>query len=729
MLNSLSPRSARILLVALLAATLIAISQLGLLDGLSLETLKLRQAELSAWTQGNPWLAAGAFFVVYVAATALSVPGAAVLTLAAGAIFGLLQGLLLVSFASSLGATLAMLIARFVLRDALTRRFAERLKTINAGVERDGAFYLLSLRLVPVFPFFMINLVAGLTQLRTWTFYWVSQLGMLPGTLAYVFAGTQLATIQTPSDVLSPALLAALTVLGLLPLIMRTLLRSLQARRVYKGHKRPRNFDYNLVVIGGGSAGLVSAYIGSAVKAKVALIEKHQMGGDCLNTGCVPSKALLRSARLLAEAGKSQRYGIASMKAEFSFADVMTRVRQVISKIEPHDSVERYSGLGVDVIKGEARIVSPWEIEVNGQRLSTRSMIVASGAMPLVPNIPGLDQIDYLTSDTVWSLQERPERLVVLGGGPIGSELAQAFARFGSQVSVVEMAPRLLPREDQDAAQALTQMLSEEGVTVASGHTAKRVEMTDQGPVLVCVHDDNEIRIEFDRMLIALGRKARTEGFGLESLAVTLRDNGTIAADELLRTNYPNIYVAGDVTGPYQFTHVAAHQAWYASVNALLAPLWRFKVNYRVIPWVTFTDPEIARVGLNEQEAAERGIAVEVTKYGLDDLDRAIADSADYGHVKVLTPPGKDRILGVQIVGAHSGELLAEFVLAMTHGIGLNKLLGTIHVYPTMSEASKYTAGQWKRAHAPALALKLAQRYFNWRRGDSGDATARPEAS
>jgi len=707
----------RLLLIAALVLVALAAWRMGLVDQLNLETLKARQGDLSTWTQAHWGLALTGFFLLYVLVTAVSIPGAAILTLAAGALFGWVAGLLLVSFASTIGATLAFLSARFVLRDSLEARYGERLNSINAGVKRDGAFYLFTLRLVPVFPFFLINLLSGLTALPTRTYYWVSQLGMLPGTIAYVFAGTQLARIESARDVLSPGLIGAFAALGVLPLLMRKMVQWLQARKIYARFRKPRRFDYNLVVIGAGSAGLVSAYIGSAVKAKVALIEKHKMGGDCLNTGCVPSKALIRSARLLAEARDSAQFGIARMEAQFDFAQVMERVATVVGKVEPHDSVQRYTELGVDVIQGDARLVSPWEVEANGRRLSARSIILATGARPLVPHIPGLDQVPYLTSDSLWALRELPPRLVVLGGGPIGCELTQSFARFGSAVTVVEMAPRLLPREDADAAEEVRARFVAEGIAVATAHKALRVERDGDGGRLICEHDGHEVSFAFDKLLLALGRRANTEGFGLQQLGIVVRDNGTIEADALLRTNFPNIHVCGDATGPFQFTHVAAHQAWYAAVNALLAPWWSFKVDYRVIPWATFTDPEVARVGLSEDEAAQRGVAVEVTRYGIDDLDRAIADGSDHGFVKVLTAPGKDRILGATIVGAHAGDLLAEFVLAMKHGIGLNKLLGTIHIYPTMAEANKYAAGVWKRAHAPQRALRLAERFFRWRRG------------
>jgi pyruvate/2-oxoglutarate dehydrogenase complex dihydrolipoamide dehydrogenase (E3) component/uncharacterized membrane protein YdjX (TVP38/TMEM64 family) len=707
----------RLILILSLAVVAVVLWRSGLLGELSLESLKGRQATLHAWTTANPWLAAGGFFALYVVITSLSLPGAAVLTLAAGALFGLIEGTLLASFASSIGATLAFLASRFVFRDALRARYGERLRAFDAGVARDGAYYLFTLRLVPVFPFFLINLLAGLTALKARTFYWVSQLGMLPGTIVYVFAGTQLARIRSAGDILSPGLIIALAMLGVLPLLMRWMMQWLAARRVYRGHRRPRRFDYNLIVIGAGSAGLVSAYIAAAVKAKVALIERHRMGGDCLNTGCVPSKALLRSARLLSEAHNAQRYGVEKVDAEFDFARIMERVQAVIRKVEPHDSVERYSGLGVEVIQGDARIVSPWEVEVAGKRLSARGLIVATGAGPLVPGIPGIETVEYLTSDNLWALRSQPRRLVVLGGGPVGCELSQAFARLGSEVTQVEMAPRLLPREDADAAAEVESRFRSEGIQVRTGCKALRVERVGDGGRLVCEQNGVEVPFPFDRLLLALGRKANVEGFGLQELGIEISQRGTVCTNAFLQTNFPNILVAGDVAGPYQFTHVAAHQAWFAAVNALLAPLWRFKADYRVIPWATFTDPEVARVGLSEDEARAQGVEVEVTRYGLDDLDRAIADSADHGFVKVLTPPGKDRILGATIVGEHAGDLLSEFVLAMKHGIGLNKILGTIHIYPTLSEANKYAAGVWKRAHAPQGLLRFAGRYFAWRRG------------
>lgn len=704
----------RLLVAAVFLTLLVSYFVFDLGQYLSLEELRQQRDQLLAFTDEHWLLMIAGYVLIYVVMAALSVPGAAVLTLAGGALFGVLFGTIAASLASTVGATLVFLAARFLFRDSVQSRFGKRLEAINKGVERDGAFYLLALRLVPVFPFWVINLVMALTPIRTLTYFWVSWLGMLPATIVYVNAGTQLARVDSMRDILSIQLIGAFALLGLLPLILRLILRLLKRGKVYSGYAKPKQFDYNLIVIGAGAAGLVSSYIGATVNAKVALIEKNAMGGDCLNTGCVPSKALLRTARLLAEARDSKRYGIRKMEAEVDFKEVMARVHEAIKKIEPHDSPERYRDMGVDVIESKATLVSPWEVEVDGRRLSARSIVLATGAEPMVPPIPGLAETDFLTSDTLWDLDALPERLVVLGGGPIGSELTQAFARLGARVTVVEMADRLLPREDIEAGRLLADFLADDGVTISTSHKALRVE---DGKTLVCEHEGKEVSFPFDKLLVALGRRTRTEGYGLEELGVTLTERGQIESDPFQRTSFPNIYVCGDAAGPYQFTHVAAHQAWSAAVNALISPLWSFRTDYRVIPWVTFTDPEVARVGLSEDEAREREIDVDVTTYQLDDLDRAIADSNDYGLVKVLTEPGKDRILGATIIGAHAGEMLPEFVLAMKNNLGLGKILGTIHVYPTYSEANKYAAGEWKKANKPEAVLRWAERFFRWRRG------------
>jgi len=687
---------------------------------LSLDYFKSQQAVIETYRAAHPGLTAGIFLVVYTTVTALSLPWAAILTLVGGAIFGLLWGTVLVSFASTLGATLAFLAARFVLRDWVRNSFGERLRAFDAGIEREGGFYLFTLRLIPIFPFFAINLAMGLTSIHTWTFYWVSQIGMLAGTLVYVNAGTQLAQIDSLKGILSPGLLASFALLGIFPLIAQKIVAAIKARKVYAKWQKPQRFDRNLVVIGAGSAGLVTAYIAAAVKAKVTLIEQHRMGGDCLNTGCVPSKALIRSAKLLSHIRRSPEFGIRKAEADFDFAEVMERVQRVIREVAPHDSVERYTGLGVEVIEGTAKITSPWAVAVTTaegtQTLTTRAIVIAAGARPFVPPIPGLEEVGYLTSDTIWHLRELPKRLVVLGGGPIGSELTQTFARFGSQVTQVEMALRILIREDPEVSERVTARFRQEGIRVLVAHQAKRFAVENGEKILIAEHDGADVRIPFDAVLVAVGRVANTAGYGLEELGIPTTRARTVETNEYLQTLYPNIYAAGDVAGPFQFTHTAAHQAWYASVNALFGPFKTFKADYSVIPWSTFVDPEVARVGLNEQEAKAQGIPHEVTVYGIDDLDRAIADGEAHGFVKVLTVPGKDKILGATIVGEHAGDLLAEFVMAMRHGIGLNKILGTIHIYPTLAEANKYAAGVWKKAHAPQKLLAWVERFHAWRR-------------
>lgn len=713
----------KLALIVLIIASITLFFLFDLDSHLTLDNIKESQETFSAWWNTSPLLTGGSFFLFYAAVTALSLPGAALMTLLAGALFGLAWGTIIVSFASTVGATLAFVASRYLFRDIVRKRFGNRLKAIDEGVERDGPFYLFTLRLVPIFPFFLINILMGLTSIKTITFYWVSQVGMLAGTLVYVNAGTQLARIESLGDIVSAPLLLSFALLGIFPLLAKKTLLFIRKNRVYKGYSKPSSFDRNLVVIGAGAAGLVSAYIAAAVKARVTLVEASKMGGDCLNYGCVPSKALIRSAKLVHHLRHSENYGLEPQHPAVDFPRIMKRIQNVIKKVEPHDSVERYTSLGVEVIQGYARIIDPWTVEITREdgeshRLTTRSIIIATGAKPFVPPLPGLEEHGYLTSDTLWSEFARrekvPGRLVILGGGPIGTELSQSFARLGAEVTQVEMAPRILIREDEEVSRFAVETLQADGVTVLTGHKALRVESTDAGKTLIVEQEGVEKHIIFDDLICAVGRAARLDGFGLEELGIPTKK--TVEINEYLETLYPNIYAAGDVAGPYQFTHTAGHQAWYAAVNALFGTFKRFKVDYSVIPWTTFMDPEVARVGLNEQEAVEQGIDYEVARYDLTDLDRAIADSADYGFIKVLTVPGKDTILGVTIVGEHGGELLAEFVLAMKHGIGLNKILGTIHTYPTFAEANKYAAGNWKQAHAPEKLLSLIKRYHSWRR-------------
>ncbi|KDC48092.1 FAD-dependent oxidoreductase [Pseudoalteromonas fuliginea] len=691
---------------------------------LTLDGLKGSMDQFSDYKEQSPLLVIGGFFLLYVVVTALSLPGAAILTLAAGALFGLVEGLLVASFASTIGATLAFLVSRYLLRDTIKQRFPERLAAIDAGVEKEGGFYLFTLRLVPVFPFFLINLLMGVTSIKSWTYYWVSQAGMLAGTFVFVNAGTQLAQIESLSGILSFNLILSFALLGIFPFIAKGILNVFKKRRVYKNYTKPKKFDRNMIVIGAGAGGLVTSYIAAAVKAKVTLIEAGEMGGDCLNYGCVPSKAVIKSAKIAEQIRHGENYGLENTTPQFSFKKVMARVHKVIADVAPHDSVERYTNLGVDVVKGYGKLIDPWTVEIKlndggTQTLTARTIVIATGARPFVPPLPGIEETGYVTSDTLWNkfaeLDEAPKKLVVLGGGPIGSELAQSFARLGSSVTQIEMAERIMIKEDLEVSTFAHEALTESGVNILTSHQALRCEARDGKKYIVVKHNDKEIDIEYDELLCAVGRSARLKGYGLEELGI--ETNRTVVTNEYLETLYPNIFAAGDIVGPYQFTHVAAHQGWYAAVNGLFGHLKKFKVDYRVIPWTTFIDPEVARVGLNEQDAKDKGIDYEITRFEFEELDRAITDSAAKGFIKVITPKGKDKILGVTVVSEHAGDLIAEFVLAMKHGLGLNKILGTIHSYPTWAEGNKYAAGEWKRAHAPEKVLNLLEKYHTWRRG------------
>jgi len=703
----------KLVVLSILIVISILLYRSGATQYLTLTYLKSNIDSLKQQIEVQPALFTLSFFGVYILSTAISLPGATILTLAAGALFGLTKGFIIVSFASTFGATLAMLISRFFLRNWVQSKFSDKLKMINEGIDKEGAFYLFTLRLAPLFPFFLVNLAMGLTNIRLITYFFISQLGMVLGTLVYVNAGVEISKIDSLSGILTPKLFLAFTLLGILPIISKKIINSYKARRVYKRFKKPAKFDYDMIAIGGGAAGLVTSFISAAVKAKVALIEKHQMGGDCLNTGCVPSKAIIKSASIAHLQNSASKYGFEKITTDFEFKKIMNRVHNVIHKIEPHDSRARYTSLGVDCIEGEAKILSPWEVQVNGKVLTTRNITIATGASPFVPPLKGIDQVKFRTSENLWQMESLPKKFVVLGGGPIGLEMAQSFARLGSQVTVVEMSPRIMIREDEDVSLLITQTLEHEGIKILT--STKAIGFEDQALIVETARGID--KIEFDEILIAIGRRPRTKGFGLEELAIPLRKNGTIETNDYLQTIYPNIFACGDVTGPYQLTHMAGHQAWYCAVNGIFGFLKKFKVDYSAVPWSTYTDPQVATVGLTENAAKEKGIAYELTKYGIDDLDRAIADSADHGFIKVLTKPGSDQILGATIVGVQAGDLISEFTLAVKWKLGLNKILSTIHPYPTMAESLKYTAGAWKQNHKPEWVMPWLTKFHAWRRG------------
>lgn len=707
----------RLTVVAIIATAIASYFVFGLDQYLTLQFAQSRLAELERFRDNNFVLAATLYFVAYVAITALSIPGALIITLLGGAIFGLLWGTLLVSFASSIGATLAFLVSRLLLKDWVQSKFGNYLAPVNRGMERDGNFYLFSMRMVPLFPFFVINLLMGLTPIRTWSFYWVSQAGMLLGTAVYVNAGSELGQINSLSGLISGPVIFSFVLLGLFPLVARWIVNAVQRGKALRRFEKPKKFDANVVVIGAGSAGLVASLIVAGAKAKVVLVEKHKMGGDCLNTGCVPSKSLIRSGRIMSYLRRADEYGIRNARGEVDFAAVMSRVRGIIKTIEPHDSVERFTSLGVECLQDEAYIESPYRVRVGDRLINTRSIIVATGARPLVPAIPGLEDVGYVTSDTVWELQELPTRLLVVGGGPIGCELAQAFHNLGAEVTKVDMAARIMPREDEDVAAAVMAQFEQQGIRLLTEHKLQRFVLENDRKFMEAEHQGQTVRVEFDQVLIAIGRKPNVEGFGLENLELPLNDNGTININSAMQTSYPNIFACGDVAGPYQFTHMASFQAFFAAINAVLGGLWRLRASYRVVPWATFTDPEVARVGLSEQEARDQGIAYELTRFGLDHLDRALADGEAHGFIKVLTVPGKDRILGVTIVGHHAGELIGEFVFAMTHNMGLKKIAAVTHIYPTLLEANKFSANAWRSARLPEKYFPWMERFFRWQRG------------
>lgn len=706
----------KLIVAALIALAILSYFTLDLGQYMTLEFAQSRLSSIQNYKNENFAQAAILYFVGYVIVTSLSIPGAIIITLLGGAIFGVLWGTLLVSFASSLGATLAFLVSRALLRDWVESKFGGYLAPLNKGLEKDGSFYLFSIRMVPLFPFFLVNLLMGLTAIRTTSFYLVSQAGMLLGTVVYVNAGSELAQISSLSGLVSAPVIFSLALLGIFPLLAKLIINSIQGNKAMKNYPTPKNFDANVVVIGAGSAGLVASLITAGARAKVILIEKHKMGGDCLNTGCVPSKSIIRSGRIMSYIRRAKEFGIDDAAGKVNFAEVMSRVQGVINAIEPHDSIERFTSLGVEVETGEAIIESPYTVTVNDRRINTRSIILATGARPLVPPIPGIQSIDYLTSDSVWSLKELPKRLLVVGGGPIGCELAQAFSNLGSQVIQVDMADRIMPREDEEVSTLLMQAFRKQGIRLLTDHKLLKFAAGKAGDFMEAAHKGEIVRVEFDKVLLAIGRKANVEGFGLEGLGLALNPQGTVQVNEFLQTNFPNIYACGDVAGPYQFTHMASFQAWFASLNAMLGGLWRSKINYNVVPWATFTDPEVARVGLSEAEARENNIAYEVTRYELDHHDRSLADGEAHGFIKVLTVPGKDKILGVTIVGHHAGELIGEFVFAMTHGMGLKKISAVTHIYPTLLEANKFAANAWRSARLPEKYFPWLEKFFAWRR-------------
>lgn len=686
-------------------------------DIFTFENLKDQHENLINYYMENTFSFSAVFFLIYILVTSFSLPFAAILTLAAGSIFGLIKGVILVSFASTIGATIAFIFSRILLKDYIEKKYPNALKIINKGIEKDGMLYLFALRLVAIFPFFIVNLIMGITSIKIKTFFFTSQIGMLAGTIIYINAGHQLSQIDSLQDIFSPSVLISFALLGIFPIISKRTISLIRDYKKMKNWKKPKKFDYNLTVIGAGSAGLVAANIGASVKAKVALIEKNKMGGDCLNTGCVPSKSIIKTSKIFHFFKTANKYGLNEIKIDYDFEKVMNRVKNNIKKIEPNDSIKRYTQLGVDCFEGKAEIITPYKIKIinnigEEKIVYTRNIIIASGAKPFIPPIKGLNQINYLTSDNIWNLKKLPNKFIILGGGPIGCELTQSFSRLGSNVTQIEQASRIMGREDEDVSDLIKNIFEKEGVKVLTEHKANEVILENNKKYLICETNGKKVKIEFDEILVSVGRKPDLTDIGLEKIGIDFDNRKNIIHNDFMQTNYKNIFVCGDVVGPYQFTHVAGYQAWYASINALFGKLMKLKIKYDVIPWATYVDPEIARVGLNEIEAKNKNIPYEVTAINYIENDRAIADSSEDGFIKILTVPNKDKILGVTIFGNRAADIITEFVFAIKNNMGLNKVLRTIHIYPTYGEINKQIASKWKKKKIPKKLLKITEKYF-----------------
>lgn len=690
---------------------------------LTLEVIQAKSGALHAQVQAHPWWAGSIFFAAYVGLTVMSFPGTVILTLLAGALFGLVGGTLMVSFASNIGALIAMLISRFLLRDWVQKRFAKQIASINRGLDRDGSFYLFSLRLIPLVPFVLLNPALGLTRVGFWTFWWTTQLGMLPGNAIYVNAGRQLARIREISDILSPSMIGTLVLLAVFPLAATKLLTLYKARKIYRGWQKPKRFEYNLLVIGGGSGGLAAARIAASMEARVALVEANQLGGAALHSGNVPARALLRAANLNQAVQMGEIPG-ARMQAEADFADVMQKVRSTLEAAQGRLSAESCKAMGVELIRGQARVTSPWTVQVGDRSISSRALVIATGSQPIIPPIAGIDAVEPLTCENVWQLQERPDRLLILGGESAACEMAQAFQRLGCQVTLAVEHDMLLEQAEPEARQAVQEALTADGVQVLLNASPERFEVMPDERRLVCRVGDEGRTLPFDQVLLALGRRAQLSGLDLDGLKLNYTDDGSLEVDEYLATRYPNIYAVGAVAGPDSSVQRARHHAWYAAANGLFSGLRRQMVSDRVVPRVTFTSPEIASVGLTEAQAKLAEMDYEVTKLNLDSLQAAQIGSGRAGFVKMLTERGRDRIIGVTLVGDGASESLAVFVLAMKHKLGLNKLRRTVHINPTLAEASLAVAEAWRRAHLSKHPHRWAARLHRWRLGGGAQAAA-----
>ena len=717
------------------------------------------------WIRGLGALGPVIFVVAYILATVFFLPGS-VLTLGAGALFGLVRGSILVSIASTLGAASAFLVGRYLARGWVEKRIEgnERFQAVDERVAREGWKIVGLTRLSPVFPFNLLNYAYGVTRVSLRDYFFASWIGMLPGTILYVYLGSlagDLAALGTAGTSATTARWI-LRVAGLLATVAVTvyvarLAREALGERVVKGEAfaadpgtpaedeserheemlvapmdehnerlvsnvRPPAWvnpqpagRYNLVVIGAGTAGLVTAAGAAGLGAKVALVESRYLGGDCLNVGCVPSKCVIRSSRAFADAREAHRFGVRIPgEAEADFSAVMERMRRLRAGISDHDSAGRFQDLGVDVFLGEARFSGPDTVEAAGRSLRFKKAVITTGARAAAPPIEGLAEAGYLTNETVFNLTERPTRLACIGGGPIGSELAQAFGRLGSEVALFEMGPHILSREDGDAAEIVQEAFLREGIRLILGCTIRRVEQRTETKVLHFESNGESGSITVDEILVGAGRAPNVEGLNLEAVGVAFDPRRGIEVNDRLQTTNPRIYAAGDVCMQWKFTHAADAAARIVIQNSLF--FGRKKLGALTMPWCTCTDPEIAHVGMYEGDANERGVKLDTFFRRMKEVDRAVADGEVEGFVKVHVEKGTDKILGATIVAPHAGEMIGELTLAMVEGIGLKGISGVIHPYPTQAEAIKQVADLYNRTRLTPGVKKWFQRWMAWSR-------------
>ncbi len=706
------------------------------------------------WIDGLGIWGPAAVAAAYAVLTVAMIPGSA-LTIGSGLIFGFWKGFAVVTVGANLGALGAFLLARTLFREraeALARG-QKTFRAVDSAIAREGFRIVLLLRLSPVFPFTVLNVLLGVTGISAASYVLANLIGMLPGTLMFVYLGTlgeaAAGTQSLGQTVLRIVGLAATVVVTVV--ITRIARRALKAASLDGGanpgvapeaapvgagaktipgdaydqallasvkptaHVNPIPQDrYNLVVIGAGTAGLVTAAGGAGLGAKVALIEKHMFGGDCLNVGCVPSKGIIRAGRAAAAVREAGAFGIRlAGEPRIDFAATMERMRRLRAGIAPHDSVKRFSELGIDVYLGEGRFTGPDEIEVGGNKLRFQAAVIATGARATFPRIPGIEEVEPLTNENVFTLTELPRSLILLGAGAIGCEMAQTFRRLGSEVTIVIRGNRIMTREDPDAALIVQRKFEQEGIRVLTGSAIKRAEKRGGKKVIVIERDGSEESVEADQILIGMGRAPNVEGLGLSAAGIAYGTEG-VTVDANMRTTNPRVFAAGDICSRLKFTHAADAQARIVLRNALF--FGRARATDLVIPWCTYTDPEIAHVGCYEKEARDRGLAVTTFTVPLEDVDRAILDGETEGFGRIHLKSGTDRILGATVVASHAGDMIGELTMAIQNGLGAGKLASVIHPYPTQGEVVRKLGDAYMRTKLTPGVKRIMARILRWRR-------------